>query len=179
MEAKKSKIIERIIVVSTMALVIATLVFFLKDIFIPLLKLQISNDKAGAIELLQERGVLGLISVSLLEALQMVVIFIPAEFIQLTSAMSYPWFIALILCDIGVAAGSSIIYFIVQVFKVNGDILGRGNKIGRYEMRMKTNNTILLMYILFIMPIVPFGAICYYGANKKVPFHKYLFTCYS
>ena len=177
MEAKKRKLIERIIVISTIALVVAALVFFLKDIFIPLLKLQMSNNKDGAIELLQEKGILGFISVSLIEALQMVVIFIPAEFIQLTSGMSYPWFIALILCDIGVAFGSSIIYFIVQVFKVNGDILGRSNKIERYEKRMKTNNTILLMYILFIMPIVPFGAICYYGANKKVPYHKYLFTC--
>ena len=33
------------------------------------------------------------------------------------------------------------------------------------------------MYLLFIMPIIPFGAICYYGSGKKMPFRRYLFTC--
>ena len=47
-----------------------------------------------------ERGFIGFLTVTLIEALQMVVIFIPAEFIQLTSGMSYPWWLAMILCDI-------------------------------------------------------------------------------
>ena len=33
------------------------------------------------------------------------------------------------------------------------------------------------MYLLFIMPIVPFGAICYYGSGKKVPYPRFLLTC--
>ena len=160
-----------------MAIIITILVFFLKDIFIPLIKLEISNNKDGAKELLESKGILGFITVSIIEALQMVVIFIPAEFIQLTSGMTYPWYLALILCDLGVILGSSIIYFIVHVFKFNGDIFHKSSKIERYEKRMKTNNAMLFMYILFIMPIIPFGAICYYGANKKVPYHKYVFTC--
>ena len=177
METKRKNKIEKIVILSLMILIITILVFFLKDIFIPLIKLEISNNKEGAKELLESKGILGFITVSIIEALQMVVIFIPAEFIQLTSGMTYPWFLALILCDLGVMLGSSIIYFIVHVFKFNGDIIYKSSKIERYEKRMKTNNAMLFMYILFIMPIVPFGAVCYYGANKKLPYHKYLFTC--
>ena len=177
METKRKNKIEKVVIISLMLLIITILVFFLKDIFIPLIKLEINNDKDGAIELLKSKGALGFITVSLIEALQMVVIFIPAEFIQLTSGMTYPWYLALILCDAGVILGSSIIYFIVHVFKFNGDILNKSSKIERYEKRMKNDNTILFMYMLFIMPIIPFGAICYYGANKKVPYHKYVFTC--
>lgn len=177
MTEKRKNIIEKIVILFLMAIIITILVFFLKDVVIPLIKLQIKDDKDAAIALLQEKGILGFITVSVIEALQMVVIFIPAEFIQLTSGMSYPWFIALILCDLGVALGASLIYFIVHVLKFNGDILNKQSQIERYEKRMKTSNTMLFMYILFIMPVVPFGAICYYGANKKLPFHKYLFTC--
>ena len=89
-------------------------VFFLKDIFFPFIKLQIRGDKDGAAELLRSKGWLGYITVSLVEGLQMVVIFIPAEFIQLSSGRSYPWWLAIMLCDIGVIFGASTIYFLVN-----------------------------------------------------------------
>ena len=174
---KKKNLIEKIVILSLMVVVIGVLVFFLKDIFFPLVKLEINNDKDAAKALLESKGFLGYMTISLVEALQMVVIFIPAEFIQLTSGMTYPWYLALILCDIGVALGASIIYFIVHVFKFNGDIFHKTNKIEKYERMAKTRNTMIFMYILFIMPIIPFGAICYYGSNKKLPYLKYLLTC--
>ena len=33
------------------------------------------------------------------------------------------------------------------------------------------------MYLLFIMPVIPFGAICYYGSGKHVPYPRFLLTC--
>ena len=63
-------------------LVVAVLVlfaFFLKDLLIPLIKLEIANDVDGAAELLRGRGILGGLTVILVEAIQMVVIFIPAD----------------------------------------------------------------------------------------------------
>ena len=177
MASKRKNTAEKIVVFGLLIAVLAVLIFFLRDIFLPIVKLQIENDKEGAAKLLGSKGVFGIMTVSLIEAMQMVIIFIPAEFIQLTSGMTYPWYFALILCDLGVALGCSIIYFIVRVFKFDGDILHRGNRIEKYEKRAKTHSTVLFMYILFIMPIIPFGAICYYGANKKIPYFKYLFTC--
>ncbi|MBO7349654.1 MAG: hypothetical protein J6U27_06870, partial [Spirochaetales bacterium] len=75
--------------------VICLFSFFLKDILIPFIKLQSQNDIDGATALLRGKGVLGFAAVSLVEALQMVVIFIPAEFIQISSGLSYPFPIAL------------------------------------------------------------------------------------
>lgn len=176
-KSKKRKITERIVILCIALVVLCLLIFFLRNIFFPFIKLEAAQDFEGAKQLLLDNGVLGFFTVSLIEALQMVVIFIPAEFIQLSSGMSYPWWLAMILCDLGVALGCSMIYFLVNVFHFNGDILNKEDKIKKYEQKSKTRNTIIFMYILFIMPIIPFGAICYYGSSKKIPYHKYLLTC--
>ena len=176
-KTQKQKITERIVILCIAVFVICLLIFFLRKIFFPFIKLEAKRDFEGAKQLLLDNGIIGFLTVSLIEALQMVVIFIPAEFIQLTSGMSYPWWLAMILCDTGVILGSSIIYFLVNVFRFNGDIFNKEDKIKKYEHITKTRNTMIFMYILFIMPIIPFGAICYYGSSKKIPYHKYLLTC--
>ena len=174
MKTKKQRIIERVVILSVAVVVLTLLVFFLKDIFFPFIKLEVHKDIDGAKELLKSKGWLGFVTVSLVEALQMVVIFIPAEFIQLSSGMSYPWWLAIILCDVGVMLGGSIIYFLVRLFKFDGDIFNKGSKISKYEKQSKVNNAIILTYVLFIMPIIPFGAICYWLSNKKIPYWKYI-----
>ena len=170
-------IIERVTILVVALIVIGLLVFFMSKVFFPFIKLEINKDFDGAKALLTEQGFLGYATVSLIEALQMVVIFIPAEFIQLTTGMSYPWWLAIILCDIGVILGSSIIYLLVNIFKFSGNAFNRNNSIEKYARMSKNRSTIILMYLLFIMPVIPFGAICYFGSSKKVPFHKYLLTC--
>jgi len=174
---KKKIIIERIIIFLLALIVLGLLVYFLKDIVVPFIKLEIQNDTEGAKELLVSKGVLGALTVSVVEALQMVVIFIPAEFIQLSSGMSYPWWLALILCDLGVTLGASIIYFLVNVFRFQGNFNKRLKKIESYKKSMKSNSTPLFMYLLFIMPIIPFGAICYWASSKKISYPRYVFTC--
>ncbi len=177
MKSEKKRIFEKIIIFTLAAGVVSLLVFFLKDVFFPFIKLEINQDFDGAKELLRSKGVLGAVTVTVVEALQMVVIFIPAEFIQLSSGMSYPWYIAVPLCDLGVALGASIIFFIVRVFKFDGDIFNRRKKIEKYERKKNKNGIMIFMYFLFIMPIIPFGAICYYASNKKISYPRYIFTC--
>ena len=173
----KKKLIERIVVFAVALIVAALLVFFLKDIFIPFIKAQANKDYDTAKEILSTHPWRGYATVSLVEGLQMVVIFIPAEFIQLTSGMSYPWWLAIILCDIGVVIGATLIYLLVNIFKFEGDILDRGSRIREFEKKTKVNNTIFFMYLLFIMPVIPFGAICYFGSGRKIPYWKYIIVC--
>ena len=157
--------------------VIALFSFFLIDIMIPFIRLQSANDVAGASELLRERGWKGFLAVSLVEALQMLVVFIPAEFIQISSGLSYPFPIALALCDFGVCLGATIIFVLVRVFHViSGSYEKNIKKIDRISANMRDRNTVFLIYLLFFMPLIPFGAICYYGSGTKLPYRKYILT---
>ena len=79
---------QSIIIAAALLAVIALFTFFLKDILVPYVRMEINNDLDGAKELLRSRGVFGFLTVVLVEALQMVVVFIPAEFIQISSGLS-------------------------------------------------------------------------------------------
>ncbi len=151
--------------------------FFLKEIMVPFIKMEIANDTSGASRLLAEKGVLGMASVVLIEALQMVVIFVPAEFIQISSGLSYPFPIALLLCDLGVGLGATIIFVLVRLFNFNNKAYERNKKnIERISANVSNRNTTFLIYLLFFMPLIPFGAICYYGSGTRLSYKKYICT---
>ena len=174
-----NKTVQRIIIAVSVLAVVGLFAYFLKDILIPYIKMEIANDFDGAKELLVSKGIFGFLTVILVEALQMVVIFIPAEFIQVSSGMSYPFYIALLLCDAGVCLGASIIFVLVRAFRFTSKAAEAGEeKIDRLTSgKKKGRGTVLLMYFLFIMPIIPFGAICYYGSRKRdLSYGKYIRT---
>ena len=80
------------------------------------------------------------------------------------------------LCSVGILLGASIIYMLCNLTKFDGSIFKKQNaKIENFSK--KSNNAQLLMYILFVTPIIPFGAICYFGANAKISYKRYIFTC--
>ena len=171
--ARKGHVVVAVAFVS----VIVLFAFFLKDIMIPFIRLEIANDLDGASELLRSRGVLGFLSVTLVEALQMVVVFIPAEFIQISSGLSYPFPVALLLCNMGVCLGATIIFILVRFFHVSTSAYEkRRGKIDRLSAATHDRNTVFLLYLLFFMPLVPFGAICYYGSGTKLRYRRYILT---
>ena len=168
---------EKLIVALIVLVIVAMFTFFLQDIMIPFIRMQMNNNVDGAIELLKDKGVLGLVSVGLIEALQMVVVFIPAEFIQISSGLSYPFPMALIICDLGVGLGATIIFVLVRLFHVHNTAYERTKrKIDWVSSNTKERNTVFFLYLLFFMPLIPFGAICYFGSSSKLKYRKYLFT---
>ncbi len=157
--------------------ILALFAFFLMDIMVPFMKMQMSHDTKGAAELLKDKGLLGLLSVALVEALQMVVIFIPAEFIQISSGLSYPFPVALLVCDLGVGLGATIIFTLVRLFHFQSTAYEkRRRNIDRISANVQNRNTMFLLYLLFFMPLIPFGAICYFGSGSKLSYRKYIFT---
>ena len=169
---------EKIVTLISVILIICLFAFFLKDILVPFIKLEAANDMDGAKELLRSKGILGFFAVALIEALQMVVIFIPAEFIQISSGLSYPLWLAVLLCDLGVCLGATIIYVLVRTFKFKNDTYEKKKKTidALDKKNKKSKSTMLLLYFLFLMPLIPFGAICYYGSSTKLGYKKYILT---
>ena len=168
---------ERLSSVILLAAVILLYALFLKDILIPFLRMELHHDLNGAQELLREKGLLGFLAVTLVEALQMVLVFIPAEFIQISSGLSYPLYLAVLLCDLGACLGASIIFVLVRAFGYNSTAYKKNKaRITNVSPLLRDRNTVLFMYLLFLMPIIPFGAICYYGSGTKLGYGKYIRT---
>ena len=171
---KKTK--QRIIIILLAAAAIALLAVFFSSILIPFISHQLRGDYHSARDILLDKGVLGLIAVPLIEALQMIVVFIPAEFIQISSGLAFSWRFAIPLCSFGIFLGSSAIYALVKIW--NFDV-GRGReKIERLEKGRTRAKIYPFLTLLFFMPVIPFGAICYFGATRKdIRYVPYVLTC--
>ena len=176
-ESARGRTRERVIVLTALFAILFLFAFFLKYILIPFIRLELHHDLDGAEELLRSRGLLGFLTVTLVEALQMVVVFIPAEFIQISSGLSYPVYVSLPLCDLGVCLGATIIFVLVRMFRFHNTAFEKSRKkIDRLSLSVHHRNTVLFLYLLFFMPIIPFGAICYYGSSTRLPYKKYIRT---
>ncbi|MCR5665080.1 MAG: 1-acyl-sn-glycerol-3-phosphate acyltransferase [Oscillospiraceae bacterium] len=173
----KPKRIGALAVAGMLAVIVLLFALFLRDILLPFLRMELHRDFEGAAELLRERGFQGFVTITLVEALQMVVVFIPAEFIQISSGLSYPFPIALLLCDLGVCLGATIIFVLVRVFHVDSAAYERRRqRLDRLSSAVHDRNTVVLLLFLFAMPFIPFGAICYYGSGTKLRYSKYIRT---
>ena len=169
---------QRIITIASLIVIVLLFSFFLRDVLVPLVRFQMANDVDGARALLTSKGVFGFLTVILVEALQMVVVFIPAEFIQISSGLSYPFPLALLLCDVGICLGATIIFILVRVFRFSSDAYEKKEAVidQLAAQARKDRGVVLLLYFLFIMPIIPFGAICYYGSSRNLKYRKYILT---
>ena len=159
--------------------IVALLFFFFRNIILDVIKYAKDKNTEAISGVLKEYGIFGTIAIIVIEALQMVVVFIPAEFIQIASGISYNPLIAFILCDLGVFLGATIIYVLVNVFRMDQSFMSKHNKkINKMSKKTSKKGGIqALMYILFVMPVVPFGAICYFGSSMKLSYRRYILTC--
>lgn len=164
---------QKIFIIVTLLLSLVALFFLFKNFFLDIIKYQINNDTNGMNEFIQDKGLLAPILIVLMEAVQMMCVFISVEFIQTATAMSYPWYYAILICELGVTLGATIIYLLVRLFNFDSSIFKNNSQ---KLKSFKNDNKQLMMYLLFITPIVPFGFICYYGAKQKLSFRRYLFT---
>ena len=168
---------ESVFTLVIIAAILLLFVFFLRGIMIPYIRMELHNDIEGAEELLRSKGIFGFIAVILVEALQMVVVFIPAEFIQISAGLSYPFWLALLLCDAGVCLGATIIFVLQNTFHYQSTAYERRRqKIDRISLSTHQRNSVIFMFLLFIMPILPFGVICFYGSSTKLSYRKYIGT---
>lgn len=173
--AKSKNILTKILAILVILVIIALAIWFYKEIVIPFLKFQANNDQEGAKAFLASFGILSYVVVPIIQALQMIVVFIPAEFIQLTSGMLYPWYQSMLLCDLGVVIGSIIIYILVKFIDIS--IHGSSQKkIDETIARYKNKSVSLIMYFLLFLPVVPYGAVAYFASSRNIKFPKYVVT---
>ncbi|MCM1289447.1 MAG: VTT domain-containing protein [Corallococcus sp.] len=179
----KKQIIKRVVEYSAVALIVAAVVliyyFVAKHTLDDIIKFNKAEDYDGLRKYMQNFGVAGAGVIALLEMLQMIVIFIPAEFVQIAAGLSYPIYFALPICMLGVFLGSSVIFVIVRLLHIRLDIFERRTgKIQKFVSQINQNASMtVIMYILFIMPMIPFGAIAYFASSSKIKYPRYALVC--
>ena len=175
----KKRKLQKIFIGILAIICLVLIAFFVKDIMIDLFKYQSQGNEEGMKEVIESHGIFGMIAIVVIQAFQMLVVFMPAEFIQVAAGVSFPWYIAIFLLDFGVFIGASLIYMLVKTFKFDTEIFNSSKKkIENFvkKDKKKNRNIQALMFILFAAPIVPFGAVCYFGASSKISYRRYIIS---
>lgn len=135
-----------------------------------------TNDYGAVKEYLQSFGYLGAIIIAVLEMLQMIVVIVPAEFVQIAAGLAYPIYFAIPICVAGICMGASVIFLIVRFLHIRLEFLEkRTGKIRDLVHKInKSTPMTVIMYLLFVMPMIPFGAICYFASSSNISYKRYI-----
>ena len=135
------------------------------------------NDDLSNEELrdkLSEFGWKGYITVVALALLQVICAVLPAEPVQVLGGLTFGFPIGLLCCWLGVLLGNSVIYLLQKTF---GDRL-RGFFIKKLHLDLEkiaqSNKCVLIIFILYFLPAIPYGMICFFAASTGMSYRRYI-----
>ena len=125
-------------------------------------------------DLLESFGWRGYTVTIILSTLQVICAFLPAEPVQVLAGFSFGFPAALICCMMGVALGSTLIYLLQKTF---GDRL-RSFFIRKLNLDLEaiahSSRATLIVILLYLLPAIPYGMICFFAASMGMRYRKYI-----
>lgn len=162
--------------IGVFALVVGLFVFMFSgdnyQILLSLLHDDLSAEQF--VDTIRSFGIKGSITLSILSMLQVVLTFLPAEPVQVLSGISYGFWHGAAICLVGVFLGNNIIYLLYRVygdkltdyFKKNIDL--------DFEKVRSSKRVALIVFILYFLPAIPYGLICFFSASLKMKYPRYI-----
>lgn len=125
---------------------------------------------------LSQLGIRGNITIAVLSMLQVVLTFLPSEPTQVLAGLTYGFWHGLACCMVGVFLGNSVIFVLYKLF---------GDKLNAYfdkELHLNINKLsnshiiTVVVAILYLLPVIPYGMICFFAATMRMKYPKYIAT---
>ncbi len=132
----------------------------------------LSNEELG--ELLEELGWRGHLAITILAALQVTCTVLPAEPVQVLAGFTFGFPVGLACCMIGVLLGNTVIYLLQKSF---GERI-RGFFVRKLDLNFNkiaaSGNAVLIIFILYFLPVIPYGMICFLAACMGLSYKRYI-----
>lgn len=138
---------------------------------------EIFRSGATKDEIQQSIGKLGLrayIVVFVLSMIQVVLTFIPAEPLHVVSGISFGLGRGLAVCLLGILVGNTIIYLLYKVFGKKLTDFFAANVDFDFSVAQKSKKIALIVIILYCLPAIPYGLICFFAASMGIKYPKYI-----
>lgn len=150
--------------------------FLLTGENIEILKTVFSKDLTN--EEIQEHlsgfGIRGQITISILAMLQVVIAVLPAEPVQVIAGLTFGFWVGVLACTVGVILGNTVIYVL---YKIYGDKL-RSYFDHKLDIDLSSAGAsykvALVIFILYFLPAIPYGMICFLAATLGMKYHRYI-----
>ncbi len=125
-------------------------------------------------EMLAQFGIRGHITIVILSMLQVVISFLPAEPVQVLAGLTFGFPIGLLCCTVGVLLGNTLIYVLYKMY---------GNRLREYFVKnlhfdfdkaATSKKVILIIFVLYFLPAIPYGMICFFAASVGLKYWRYI-----
>ena len=171
MKKFKAQAIINIVAIILLTALFISLYFIFKD------KFDLLNTKEGLenfINDVQNTGFLGGIILVVIQILQVVVAFIPGEFVELASGIMFGPVLGLVLCLIGLNIGTIIIFGLVKLLAkpfVDENVSDHNQK---FLFLNNSNRTLIILFFIFLIPGIPKDILIYLVPLTKVKMWQFL-----
>ncbi len=132
-----------------------------------------NEEKREALSLIF--GIRGAVVLAAFSSLQIIIPVFPAEPLQVIAGIGYGFVKAFIICMAGVFIGNTIVFLLSGIL---------GEKLQKYihthididfSSAKAQNKLFLIIFLLYLLPAIPYGMICFLSASAGIKYPKYLF----
>lgn len=126
-------------------------------------------------EYVEGHGLLGQATMIGIVMLQVVIALIPGEPFELGAGFVFGWLDGTLLCLVGMALASALVYIVVRKFGVKiVSLFFSADKINRFSFLSSHKKRNLLTFILFLIPGTPKDLLTYLIGLTPMPLHTFL-----
>lgn len=139
---------------------------------------EIFNTNATKVDIqnaIDKLGIRAYIVVGILAMVQVVFTFIPAEPLHVVSGISFGLVNGIAICLLGIFVGNTIIFILNKIF---GDRLKdyfASNVDFDFNSAKASKKIAWIIIILYCLPAIPYGIICFFAASMNIKYPKYIF----
>ncbi len=123
---------------------------------------------------IEKLGIRSYIVVGLLAMIQVVFTFIPAEPLHVISGISFGLWKGILICLIGIILGNTIIFILNKIFGAKLKDYFSTNIDVDFDKAKKSTKLALIVIILYCLPAIPYGIICFFAASIGMKYPKYI-----
>lgn len=156
------------------AVVVLGLIGFL-TYFLGVRFMKIASSGVEFRDYIQSYGSFGFLVAIGIQILQVIIALIPGEVIEVGIGYAYGWFWGTVLCMIGVAVGSSLIFLLVKRFGIRFvEIFVSAKKINEMRFINSEHKLKRIIFILFFIPGTPKDLLTFFAGLTRITLKEFL-----
>ena len=129
-------------------------------------------------ETLSALGFKGYFTIAILSMFQVILAFLPAEPVQVFAGIAFGLWKGGLVCLIGVFVGNTIIYLLYKIYGEKMSEFFSKDLEFDFGAASKSPKVALVILILYFLPAIPYGLICFFTASMDMKYPRYiLLTC--
>lgn len=126
-------------------------------------------------EYIKENGVIGVIIFLVVQILQVIISIIPGEMVEIAAGISFGWFLGLILCLLGVAIATFLIFFACKKLgkPYIDKLVGKG-KLKMFDKLNHSEKRDQIIFLIYLLPGIPKDILTYAAGFFDIKLSKFL-----